>query len=164
MSEPRATAEQDPALFTLPEFTRSLRGFASVGALGTREHELIFGALVAARRSATRVLAPEARAAAFDADRLRRSLLDAVGVIATDRAGADSARARAYSARIEERAAPALAALAELASAAAALRAAQPGARAAQWNAWCGAVQMLFDAVDHLWLVLDEVAPRQRPA
>jgi len=164
MSEPRATADQDPALFALPEFTRSLRGFAAVRALGTREHELIFGPLLVARRSATRVLAPEARAAAFDADRLRRSLLDAVEAIAADRAGADPARARAYSARIEERAAPALAALAELAAAAAALRAAQPGTRAARWRLWCGAVQLLFDAVDQLWLVLDEVAPRRRPS
>ncbi|MDQ8164207.1 MAG: hypothetical protein P3A28_00425 [Gemmatimonadota bacterium] len=164
MSEPQARADQDPVRLALPEFTRSLRGFASVRALGTREHDLIFGPLVAARRSAVRVLAPEARAAAFDADRLRRSLLEAVEAIAADRAGADPARARAYSARIEERAAPALAALAELAVAAAALRAAPADARAARWGLWCNAVQMLFDAVDQLWLVLDEVAPRRRPA
>jgi hypothetical protein len=164
MSEPRAAAEQDPALFVLPEFTRSLRGFASVRALGTRDHELMFGPLLAARRSATRVLAPEAKAAAFDADRLRRSLLDGIAATATDRAGADVALGRAYAARVEERAAPAFAALTELAASAAALRAAQPGTRATRWDAWCSAVQILFAAVDLLWLALDEVAPRQRPA
>ncbi len=163
MSDSRATADQDPERFVLPEFTRSLRGFASVGALGTREHELIFGPLVAARRSAARVLAPEAKAAAFDADRLRRSLSDAIAAVATDRAGTDAALGRAYAARVEERAEPAFSALTQLAAAAASLRAAPPGTRADHWDNWCSAVQSVFAAVDVLLLAVDEVAPRQRP-
>ncbi len=144
----------------LPEFTRSLRGFATASAIGTHEHDLLFGPLIAARRSAARVVAAEAKAAAFDADRLRRALDEAVATIAKDRAGTDPAGRRALEACLEAAAAPLIGALAVLATASATLRAAQNSARAGAWAVWCGAVQAVFDATDAFWLVLDDVAPR----
>jgi hypothetical protein len=154
MSDSDATAR-----FTLPEFTRSLRGFASVRALGTREHEIVFGPLIAARRSAGRVQAPEARAAAFDADRLRKSLREAIVTIAKTRNGGSAAQGRAYEARLEERAAPVFAALKSVAGAAAELKAASIDDKHDRWNAWCDAVQSLFDSTDGFWLAIDDAAP-----
>ena len=147
------------ARFVVPEFTRSLRGFASVQALGSRDHELVFGPLMTARRSAARVLAPDARAAAFDADRLTRSLADAIGAISRDRAGADEALQRALEARLEERAAPVFAALSVVAVRAATLRGAAPAAQGDAWEPWCDAVQALFNAVDLFWFAIADVAP-----
>ena len=146
---------------TLPEFTRSLRAFASVRALGTREHELVFGPLIAARRSASRVLAPEARAAAFDADRLRRATMDAIGAIAKERAGTDPSRRRAIEASLEEAAAPTWRALDAVGIAAVSLRGASDANRADAWHVWCDAVQELFNAADVFWLAVESIAPRR---
>ncbi|MCX5756569.1 MAG: M14 family zinc carboxypeptidase [Gemmatimonadetes bacterium] len=148
----------------MPEFTRSLRAFASVRAVGTLEHDLVFGPFIAARRSAARVLAPEARAAAFDADRLRRGLMDAIAAIAKDRAGADAPRRRACEATLEEAAVPTLRALDAVRAAATSLRAAPVSARAANWDTWCRTVQDLFNAADLFFLSLDTVALRARGA
>lgn len=145
----------------LPEFTRSLRGFASPAALGTSAHDLVFGPLIAARRSAERVAAPESRIAAFDSDRLRRALGDAIVAIAADRCAGDAATGRALQARLEEAAAPAFAALANLARHAAAARTAPQEARAEAWARWCDAVQSVFDGVDTFWLAIGRVAPEE---
>jgi hypothetical protein len=152
-----------PTRFVLPEFTRSLRGFASVKALGTKEHELVFGPLLNARRSAGRVVAPEAKAAAFDAERLARSLRDAIAAIAKSRAGGNAALERALDARLEERAGPAFDAMRGLSTAATALKSAT-GDRTAEWSSWCDALQRVFDATDGFWLVIDETAPPPRGA
>lgn len=148
--------------FELPEFTRSLRGFASLGALGEPSHELVFGPLLAARRSAARVSTPEGHLAAFDVDRLRRGLMDAIARLADGRAGGDESLRRAFEARFEERAAPAIAALDAMAVRVAALKKAAVPERMAQWTGWCGAVQRLFDAVDAFWLSIDHVSPPRR--
>lgn len=152
------------ARFAVPEFTRSLRGFASMQALGSRDHDLIFGPLVAARRSAARVLAPEARAAAFDTNRLRSALADAISTIARDRAGSDDSLQRALEARLEERAEPVWDALGSLATCAATLRGAGPAAQGDAWKPWCEAVQTLFDAVDRFWFAIVDIAPARRGA
>jgi hypothetical protein len=144
--------------FMIPEFTRSLRGFASVQALGTREHELVFGPLLAARRSASRVQSPEARAAAFDAERLRRSFRDAIAAIAKGRSDGNASLERALDARLEERGGPVFAALDQVARAGTALKSAGRD-RTDEWKAWCDAVQRLFHATDAFWLVIDETAP-----
>lgn len=143
----------------LPEFTRSLRGFASVRGLGTKTHELVFGPLLAARRSAARVQAPDSQVAAFDAERLRRALSHAIAAIAADRSGDDAATRRALEARLGEAAAPAVASLAPLAECAQAVRAAPLPARAEAWDRWCDAVQAVFEGFDRFWLAIDRVAP-----
>ena len=148
--------------FVLPEFTRSLRGFASHDALGSASHNVVFGPLLAARRSAARVIAPEARVAAFDADRLRRGLMDAIAALAADRAGGDAASRRALEAALEERAKDVLVAIAAIKARAAELRAAAPDANAAAWHVWCDAVQLVFDETDGFWLSIDSVAPPRR--
>jgi hypothetical protein len=152
------TDESAATRFAMPEFTRSLRGFASVKALGTREHELVFGPLLAARRSASRVQSPAGRAAAFDAERLSRSFRDAVASLSKARSGGNASLQRALEARLEERGGPVFDALERVAQAALPLR--QTGAEtAASWDAWCAAVQRLFDATDGFWLSIDETAP-----
>ncbi|MEA3245662.1 MAG: M14 family zinc carboxypeptidase, partial [Gemmatimonadota bacterium] len=152
----------EPARYALPEFTRSLRGFASVAGLQAPSHNLVFGPLLTARRSAMRVQAPESRAAAFDAERLRRALLDAVAAIAGERSAGDAPTGRALAARLEEAAAPALAALGALDARAREVKAAAPAVPAETWNAWCAAVQRVFDAADTFWLRIDDVAPPAR--
>ena len=162
MDEWPPTADSAPPRLTLPEFTRSLRAFASVHALGTREHDLVFGPLIAARRSASRVLAPEARAAAFDADRLRRATMDAIGAIAKERAGMDVSHRRALEASLEEAAGPTWRALDAIGIAAVSLRGAPSANRAEAWQVWCDAVQELFNAADAFWLAAEALAPRRR--
>lgn len=145
----------------MPEFTRSLRAFASVGAIGSREHEIVFGPLLAARRSAARVQAPEARAAAFDADRLRRSLKEGIAAIAKERGGNDAPRRRAFEAALEEAAAPCMTALESVGAAAAALKSAPPPDRTTSWDVWCDAVQELFNTTDRFCLSLEQAAPKR---
>jgi hypothetical protein len=157
MTEPGGAAAAQRS--TMPEFTRSLRGFAAVKALGTKEHELVFGPLIAARRSAARVPAPEARAAAFDAVRLRKALRETIATIAKARNAGNAAQGRAYEARLEERAAPVFAALTAVADATAALKVASPADKPGRWAAWCDAVQSLFDSTDGFWLAIDDAAP-----
>jgi hypothetical protein len=152
------TDESEPTRFVMPEFTRSLRGFASVKALGTKEHELVFGPLLAARRSASRVQSPAGRAAAFDAERLRRSFRDAVVNIAKSRSGGNASLERALEARLEERGGAVFDALDRVAATAQPLKQAG-GETVASWSAWCDAIQRLFDATDGFWLAIDETAP-----
>ena len=148
-----------PDAFVLPEFTRSLRGFASVEALGTTTHERVFGPLIAARRAAARVNPLNSRVAAFDAERLRRSLVDATTAIAEERSSGDPATRRALEARLEEAAAPAFAPLARLADCAQVVRSAPEADREAAWGEWCDAVQAVFDGFDRFLLEVDRVAP-----
>jgi hypothetical protein len=102
---------------------------------------------------------PEACATAFDAGRLRKSLRDAIATIAKSRNGGNAAQGRAYEARLEESAAPVFAALEAVGIGAAALKAATFAEKRDRWNAWCDAVQSLFDSTDGFWLGIDEAAP-----
>lgn len=143
--------------YPLPEFTRSLRGFASPDALGTAEHDLVFGPLMTARRSAARVSTVEGRAAAFDATRLRRALAAIIATLAAERAAGDAAVERAFVARFEDLAAGTMNALDRLSSASDRLKQAAEPARPDAWDAWCHAVQGVFDAMDAFWLGIPEV-------
>jgi hypothetical protein len=137
--------------FELPEFTRSLRAFAAVGSLGNRDHDRWFAPLLAARTSASRVQAIEARVAAFDAARLRKSLLDALTQIATERFKKSAPDRRALEALLEELCEPAFTALSGVEKAAAGLRHDSDLTRADAWTAWTAAVHSLFDAADRSW-------------
>lgn len=153
---------QPAGRYGLPEFTRSLRGFASVTGLLAPSHARVFGPLLTARRSAMRVQAPESRVAAFDAERLRRALLDAIAEIARERAAGNAPTERALTARLEEAAEPAFRAFDALEARARAVKATAPGVPPETWEAWCAAVQRVFDAVDTFWLRIDSVAPPSR--
>lgn len=158
---PAGDSSAPPGL-EMPEFTRSLRGFTAIRSLGTREHELVWGPLIAARRSAEKVQAAEARVSAFDPARLRKALRDAISALAKSRGEGTAAKVRAYEARLEEAALAAFSALDALGKAAADVKTATMPTRVPRWRAWCGAVQALFDAVDGFWLSIDDVAPPPR--
>ncbi|MFI5309816.1 MAG: M14 family zinc carboxypeptidase [Gemmatimonadales bacterium] len=137
--------------FELPEFTRSLRGFASVRALGSPDHDRVFAPLLTARRAAARVTSVEGQLAAFDAARLRRALEDGIAAMCADRAPKEGPELRALSARVTELAGPAFLAIDRMAGAAAALRVAPPGARSAEWQSWVATIQALFEGTDGFW-------------
>jgi hypothetical protein len=148
--------------FALPEFTRALRGFASVGSLGSPDHDGVFAPLLAARKAAARVATVEGRLAAFDAARLRRGLdesIEAMCAARTPRAGADR---RALHARLTELAEPALQALDRMERSAADLRAATDAERAERWPTWIRSVQALFDGTDRFWIAVQASLPPAR--
>jgi hypothetical protein len=140
--------------FALPEFTRSLRGFASTRALGSLDHERVFAPLIAARRAAARVESVEGQLAAFDAARLRRALDTAIAAMCADRALKDGAERRALTARLTELAEPAFAAADRMEHAAALVREARGAKRAESWRAWVATVQAFFDGSDRFWTAL----------
>jgi Zinc carboxypeptidase len=148
-------AERGRADFTMPEFTRALRGFASARALGRTEHMAVFGPLLAARKEAETATTPAARAAAFDAARLRRTWLESIESMAAARVQRDGADRRALSARLMECAEPVLAALPPLEHAAAQVREAGAAIGQHAWQSWIAAVQALFDAADRFWFALE---------
>jgi hypothetical protein len=150
---PERTAPE-PGDFALPEFTRSLRGFASIRSLGDPDHERVFAPLIAARRTAARVQSIEGKLAAFDAPRLRRSLDEAIVALCADRTAKDGAERRALRARLTELAAQAFAATGSMEHAAVLVREARGVGRAESWRAWVAAVQELFDGSDRFWTAL----------
>ena len=146
-----------PARFALPEFTRSLRVFASPAALASAEQARLFGPLLAARKSAERVQSLDGRLAAFEAARLRTDLQEALDAIAREREPRSEPDRRALLALLEDVAADMRASLDAVAAAAAELRASgSEEARAARWPAWVAAVQWLFNAADQMLRVLLE--------
>ncbi len=150
--------------FELPEFTRALRGFASMRALQSPDHERVFGPLLAARRAAARVESVEGQLAAFDAARLHRALEEAIAAMSADRAPKDGAERRALVARLTDLAQPAVTAIERMAREAAAVRDSPAEARGRTWVAWVEAVQALFDGTDLFWSALDRTLgpPRRR--
>ncbi|MFI5311728.1 MAG: M14 family zinc carboxypeptidase [Gemmatimonadales bacterium] len=150
----------DRVEFLLPEFTRSLRGFASPRALGSPDHDRVFGPLVAARRAAARVESVEGQLAAFDAVRLRRALEEAIAGMCAERTRKDGAARRALAARMTDLAEPAFAAAGRIEHAAALVRASREPGRSEAWRAWVVAVQALFDGSDRFWIaVQDSIGP-----
>ncbi len=148
--------------FPLPEFTRSLRGFASVDSLGAPDHAGVFAPLLTARRAAARVTTLEGRLAAFDAARLRRGLDESIEAIAASRAPKAGAERRALRARLAELADPARIALDAMELAAADLRAAPDSGRSERWIIWIRAIQALFDGTDRFWIAVRDSAPPPR--
>ncbi len=135
----------------LPEFTRSLRGFAGMDSIGDADHDLVFGPLLTARKAAARVSGAEGQLAAFDAPRLRGSLRDALAAMAADRFPSSAADRRALAARLEEPAAPVLQALDRVEREAALVRLASTPTRRASWLVWVDAVRALFRGADRFW-------------
>jgi hypothetical protein len=142
---------EHPAPPALPEFTRSLRAFASVGSLATPQHDLVFAPLLNARKAAAKVHGADGRLAAFDASRIRRALRDAIGALAAQKFPKADADRRALSAELGEFALPAFSALDLVAQTAAGWHAATDADRDAKWGAWVDAVQALFNGVDAFW-------------
>ena len=138
----------------LPEFTRSLRGFAAVGALGLPDHDRLFDPLLAARKAASRAATLEGQVAAFDAERLRRSLRDALGAISAERAPKAGADRRAVEAWIEELALPAFLALNRMEIHGVRVRGAPAADRTSARTSWVGTVQQVFDATDRFFCEL----------
>ena len=139
------------APFALPEFTRSLRAFASISSLATSQHDLVFAPLLTARKAAARVQSADARLAAFDPSRIQRALHDAIETLAAQQHAKSDADRRALAAALDELARPAFAALEQMERSAAGFRAAAAGERDATWITWVAAVQSLFNGVDTFW-------------
>lgn len=137
--------------FALPEFTRSLRHFASVEAMADADHGLVFGPLLAARKTAARVTGLDARLAAFDAGRLGRALHDAIAALTAARHPDSEPDQRALAAELEELAAPVVATLGRLEQEAERVRAARAGELDAAFSAWVEAVRAVFVATDRFW-------------
>jgi murein tripeptide amidase MpaA len=147
--------------YTLPEFTRALRGIAAASGLGRVEHSSVFGPLLAARKLAEEARSVRVRVAAFDAARLERAWIESIEAIAAARVPKAGADRRALSARLKEQATPLLAAIPVLAAAAERVRLAGDAPDADAWHGWIAAVQNLFDAADHFWFAIEpELGPR----
>ena len=153
----------------LPEFMRSLRGFAAPEALESADHARIFAPLLSARKTAARVETAEGRLAAFDATRLHKALTDAIAVLGAEHVRSDGGERRALVALLTEMAVPMFLALTHMAAKGSAFRTAGETTRDAAWSTWVAAVQSLFDETDRFWLaanvVLGALPPvkRRRP-
>ena len=149
--------------FTVPEFTRALRGLASPRGLGRPEHMGVFGPLIAARKLAEQAGSVRARVAAFDAARLERALAESIAAIGAARVPKEGADRRALTARLTDLAGPVYSALRAIESAAGRVRADGDPPRDESWSGWVAAVQELFNATDKLWFEIEpELGPRRR--
>ena len=149
--------------FTLPELTRSLRALGAARWLRDADHARFFTPLLAARRSAARVRTTEGHVAAFQADRLRRALVEAVDQMAAARHPRSAPERRAFAARVTDAGAAVWTALDALDAGAAALTAAGTDQRAAAWSAWVAALQQLFLSADAWWMAIVELRDGGRP-
>lgn len=150
-----------PATYTMPEFTRALRGIASANGLGRAEHASVFGPLLTARKLAERAGSVRARVAAFEPPRLQRAWLESIDSMAGSRIPKAGADRRAVTARLTEQAGPLLAGVAALEVVTQRVRAAGDAPDEASWHAWIAAVQALFDEADRFWFSIEpELGPR----
>jgi hypothetical protein len=149
-----------PAARTLPEFMRSLRGFAAVHALGDRNHDRVFVPFVEARRAAHRARLLSEQLRAFDGSTLTLALQTAIAEIATDRWPASLPDRRAMEAFLTDAARPVFDALARCDRAARWLSGAGDADRDGCWNGWVDALAAIFRALDTFWsAVQPTVAP-----
>lgn len=149
--------------FTLPELTRSLRALGAARWLRDADHARFFTPLLAARRSAARVRTTEGHVAAFQAERVRRALVEAVDQMAAARHPRSAPERRAFSARVTDAGVAVWAALDALEACGAALTAAGTDQRAAAWSAWVASLQRLFLAADAWWMAIVELRDGARP-
>ena len=145
-----------PADFTLPELTRPLRALGSVRWLRDADHARFFTPLLTARRNSARVRTPEGHIAAFQAERLRRSLTEAVEQMAAARHPRSAPERRAFAARLTDAGAGVWQALDALEAHAEVVMRAGTDARADAWKAWVAALQRLFLAADSWWMAVVE--------
>ncbi|MFA6166675.1 MAG: M14 family metallopeptidase [Gemmatimonadaceae bacterium] len=149
--------------FTLPELTRSLRALGAARWLRDADHARFFTPLLTARRSAARVRTTEGHVAAFQADRLRRALVEAVDQMAAARHPRAAPERRAFAARVTDAGAAVWAALDALDACGVTLTAAATDQRVAAWSAWVAALQQLFLAADAWWMAIVELRDGARP-
>ena len=142
---------QRDADYVLPEFTRPLRALGSARWLRDPDHARFFAPLLAARRNAARVRSAEGHVAAFQADRLRRALTDAVEQMALARHPRSAPDRRAFAARVTDAGSAVWSALDTMELRAVAVGKASASARHAAWREWVDALQQLFLAADAWW-------------
>lgn len=140
--------------FVLPELTRSLRALGSARWLRDADHARFYTPLLTARRNAARVRSAEGHVAAFQADRLRRALADAVEQMAASRHARSAPDRRAFAARVTDAGAAVWNALDAMEARAVALDKAGAAVREAAWREWVAALQQLFLAADAWWAVI----------
>lgn len=143
--------------FTLPELTRPLRALGAARWLRDADHARFLTPLLSARRSASRVRTTEGHVAAFQAERLRRALTEAVEQMAAARHPRSAPERRAFAARVTDAGAAVWTALGALDASGVALTAAGTEERAAAWTAWVAALQRLFLAADAWWMAIVEL-------
>ncbi len=149
--------------FTLPELTRPLRALGAARWLRDADHARFLTPLLSARRSAARVRTTEGHVAAFQVERLRRALTEAVEQMAAARHPRSAPERRAFAARVTDAGAAVWTALDALDASGVALTAAGTEGRAAAWNAWVTALQRLFLAADAWWMAIVELRDGARP-
>ena len=141
----------------LPELTRSLRALGSARWLRDADHARFYTPLLTARRNAARVRSPEGHVAAFQADRLRRALVDAVEQMAASRHARSAPDRRAFAAQVTDAGAAVWSALDVMETRAVAVGKAGATAREEAWRAWVAALQQLFLAADAWWVTIVEL-------
>ncbi|MHB8839312.1 MAG: M14 family zinc carboxypeptidase, partial [Gemmatimonadaceae bacterium] len=151
------------AEYVLPELTRPLRALGAARWLRDADHARFFTPLLAARRSAARVRTAEGQAAAFQAERLRRALTEAVDQMAASRHPRSAPERRALAARISDAGAPVWAVLDALDTRATALLRAGADERPAAWEAWVAVLRQLFLAADAWWMAIVALRDGARP-
>ncbi|MBA4071075.1 MAG: hypothetical protein C0497_04445 [Gemmatimonas sp.] len=149
--------------FTLPELTRSLRALGAARWLRDADHARFLTPLLTARRNAARVRTTEGQVAAFQAERLRRALAEAVEQTAAAQHPRSAPERRAFAARVTDAGAAVWTALDAVEACGAALTAADTDHRALTWSAWVAALQRLFLAADAWWMAIVELRDGARP-
>ncbi len=143
-----------PEARPLPEFTRSLRGFADVHALGEHSHDVVFGPFIDARRAAhaARTLSDQLRA--LEATSLSLVLERAIDTIAHERWPSSAPDRRALAAWLTDAASPVFEALQRADRAARWLSGAGDADRDGCWQGWVDALAMLYRALDAFWIAI----------
>ena len=148
---------------TLPELTRALRALGSARWLRDADHARFFTPLLGARRNAARVRTAEGQVAAFQADRLRRGLTEAVEQTAAVQHPRSAPDRRAFAARLADAGAPVWRSLDALEERAAAVMASGATERDVAWEAWVAELQRLFLAADAWWMAVVALRDGARP-
>lgn len=143
-----------PPARALPEFTRSLRGFAAVHALGDRNHDLVFVPFIEARRAAQHAQRLSDQLRALDAATLKLALETAIADIAAERWPASAPDRRAMAAFLADAARPVFDALTRADRAARWLSGAGDADREGCWNGWVESLAALFGALDAFWTAI----------
>ena len=144
---------------TLPELTRTLRGFgsrrASRGMRDSAPHEQqrFFAPLLDARRRAWGTREPASTIAAFDAATLDAAFDAVLDAFAAERHADHAPARRALTAELSDLSEPLRAALAALRDAATAAAGAPDDL--ALWRAWAMQLRATFETADRVWLALD---------
>lgn len=141
----------------LPELTRSLRALGAARWLRDADHARFFTPLLTARRNAARVRTAEGHVAAFQAERLRRALGEAVEQMAAARHPKSAPDQRAFAARVTDAGAALWRALDELEERAADVAKAPAATRRDAWMAWVAVLERLFLAADAWWMAIVEL-------